>query len=134
MMKSGPKTSGSCPCGRGQSYAACCQPLHTGAAAPDAETLMRARYTAYVMRLDAYLLATWHPSTRPIELDTAVSPPPIFFRLEVKRHTQIDDASASVDFVAHYKVGGRAQRMHEISRFVFENGSWLYLSGEVSEG
>ena len=39
---------------------------------PDAEALMRSRYTAYVLKLEDYLLATWHPSTRPQQLDLGV--------------------------------------------------------------
>lgn len=54
-----------CPCGRAATYAQCCGQYHAGATAPDAETLMRARYSAYVRRDVAYLLASWHPSTRP---------------------------------------------------------------------
>ena len=32
---------------------------------------MRSRYSAYVLRLAPYLLATWHASTRPATLDLA---------------------------------------------------------------
>ena len=60
-----------CPCYSGKTYADCCQPLHDGLAAPDAERLMRSRYTAFATRDAAHLLRTWHPSTRPrsIEFD-----------------------------------------------------------------
>ncbi|MQM32004.1 MAG: hypothetical protein CRU78_16430, partial [Candidatus Accumulibacter phosphatis] len=58
-----------CPCGSERPYAECCGPLHDGAAAPDAAALMRSRYSAYVLAIEAYLLSTWHPSTRPTQID-----------------------------------------------------------------
>ena len=59
-----------CPCGSGRAYAACCGRLHSGAEnAASAETLMRSRYSAYVLKLEDYLLATWHPDTRPRQLE-----------------------------------------------------------------
>lgn len=63
-----------CPCGRGQRYAECCEPLHAGEPAPTAERLMRSRYSAFALGLVAYLLDSWHPSTRPesLELDSEV--------------------------------------------------------------
>ena len=55
-----------CPCGSGASLVACCGRWHAGEAAPTAEALMRSRYSAYVLGLEDYLLATWHASTRPL--------------------------------------------------------------------
>jgi len=94
---------------------------------------MRSRYAAYVLRNEAYLLATWAPQTRPAALDLAAEPQPKWLGLEVKRHEQIDADHAFVEFVARYKVGGRAQRMHETSRFVREGGRWYYENGDVSD-
>ena len=95
--------------------------------APDAESLMRSRYAAYVLGRDDYVLATWHPDTRPSVL-TPETPPPKWLGLDVKSHRQ-EGVSATVEFVARCKVNGRAQRMHEISRFVFEQGCWWYVDG-----
>ena len=59
-MSKKPSTTAGCPCG-GPSLAACCGPYIAGAAiAPTAETLMRSRYSAYTLRDEAYLRATWH--------------------------------------------------------------------------
>ncbi|MCU1437526.1 MAG: motif domain protein, partial [Naasia sp.] len=58
-----------CPCGSGQPYAECCEPLHLGAAAATAEALMRSRYSAFALGLPDYVRSTWHPSTRPGSLD-----------------------------------------------------------------
>lgn len=115
-----------CPCGSGRAYAACCQPLHEGLPAPDAERLMRSRYSAWVLRLVPYLLATWHPSTRPATLEAGT---PKWLGLQIRRHVA-DGDTATVEFVARCSEGGRAQRLHEISRFLREQGRWYYLDGE----
>lgn len=94
---------------------------------------MRARYSAYVMRLDAYLLDSWHPATRPQTLQTEPSQPsPTWLGLRVKRHRQTDADHASVEFVARFRIGGAsAQRLHEVSHFVREDGRWLYVDGDM---
>ncbi|HEX8963096.1 MAG TPA: YchJ family metal-binding protein [Rhodocyclaceae bacterium] len=120
-----------CPCGRSRPYAGCCGPLHAGAPAADAEALMRSRYSAYVLGLRDYLLATWHPDTRPAALDLDEEPRPKWLGLEVKRHETTGPDSAIVEFVARCRIGGRAQRLHETSRFVREGGRWVYVDGEV---
>lgn len=120
--------SAPCPCGTGKAHASCCGPLHQGSPAATAEALMRSRYSAYVLQLADYLSATWHPSTRPptLELD-----PPRWLGLQVKRHEASGD-TATVEFVARYKVGGKAGRLQECSRFVREDGRWYYLDGEFT--
>ena len=91
---------------------------------------MRSRYSAFVLGQSDYLLATWHPSTRPAGLEPL--PPGLrWLGLEVRRHHSADEAHATVEFVARSKLGGRAERLHEISRFVRENGRWMYLGGEA---
>ena len=88
---------------------------------------MRSRYAAYTKRDEAYLLATWHPSTRPTSLDLAADTETKWIGLDVKRVEVTGPDSALVEFVARYKVGGRAQRLHETSRFVREQGRWFYV-------
>ena len=92
---------------------------------------MRSRYSAYVLGREPYVLATWHVSTRPTALGFADEPQPKWFGLDVKRHECQDADHAVVEFVARYKVGGRAHRMHETSRFVREDGRWFYVDGDV---
>jgi|PlaIllAssembly_1097288.scaffolds.fasta_scaffold192433_3 SEC-C motif-containing protein len=123
-----------CPCGSGRPYARCCQPLHLGAPAPDAQALMRSRYSAYVLGLEPYLLATWHPSTRPERLDLAAAAAPNWLGLEVRRHEPGGPDEAIVEFVARYRLGGRGHRLHEVSRFLCESGRWLYVGGEFPDG
>ena len=91
---------------------------------------MRSRYSAYMRNLTAYLLDTWHARTRP----AALEPPPTGLRwlgLDVRGHRVQDADHATVEFVARSKLGGRAQRMHETSRFVREEGRWYYLDGDT---
>lgn len=130
MAKTNPNTR--CPCGSGSSLAACCGPYIEGSkTAASAEALMRSRYTAYVLLREDYLLATWHPGTRPTSLNLTDGSATQWTGLEVKRHEQQDAAHASVEFVARYKVNGRAQRLQEVSRFVFEGGRWFYVDGDM---
>ena len=142
-----------CPCG-GPSFPTCCGPFIAGAALPPtAEALMRSRYTAYTQRNEAYLRATWHPRTRPQD---AILDPDENLRwlgLEVKSalrlrqrkaesldHPDSDLDSDTVEFVARFKVGGRAHRLHETSRFLREPDPdlggmlrWFYLDGTFPE-
>lgn len=124
-----------CPCGSGAAYAACCEPYHLGKSLPPtAEALMRSRYSAYFSGLEGYLLATWHPRTRPQALNLAGDGQPrtAWLGLKVLRHVPQDEGHSLVEFVARYRVGGgSAQRLHESSRFErLEDGRWYYLDGE----
>jgi len=92
---------------------------------------MRSRYTAYTLHRDPYLKATWHASTRPAD-DIAQDDGTRWLGLEVRKHVAAGDA-ATVEFVARYKVGGRAHRLHEVSRFVREDGRWFYVDGNFPE-
>jgi len=131
MKKAAPSP---CPCGSGRPYAHCCGPLHQGGTvAADAEALMRSRYSAYVLKLDAYIQASWHASTRPPQLVLEAAGSAVkWLGLEIKRHEPDGADGAIVEFVARHKVGGRAQRLHEVSRFVREDGRWYYVDGENS--
>ncbi len=121
-----------CQCSSRKTYADCCgRYLDGGEAAPTAEALMRSRYTAYTLGRENYLLATWHLSTRPASLDLAEDVPTRWISLEVKRHEQQDTEHAIVEFVARHKVNGRAHRLHEVSRFVREEGRWFYVGGDA---
>jgi SEC-C motif domain protein len=117
-----------CPCGSGAPYAACCGRWHAGEPAPTAEALMRSRYSAYVLGLAPYVIDTWHASTRPAEM--ALEPAVKWLGLDVRRHAA-DGDHATVEFVARSKLGGRAHRLHETSRFVREGGRWFYVDGDL---
>lgn len=126
-----------CPCGRLDArkkvlaYAACCGRYlghFDDTPAPDAEALMRSRYSAFVAGDADYLRATWHASTRPAVLD--LDPAQRWLGLQVTAHLPIDATHAEVAFVARSRdASGRAARLAEHSRFVCEEGRWYYVDG-----
>lgn len=122
-----------CPCRKKSEttpYAECCAPYHTGEAAPPtAEALMRSRYAAYALGKADYLLATWHPSTRPVRLELNADQQWLLLRI---LGTTTDGDRATVEFTARSRQGGRDHVLHEISRFVREAGQWLYVDGDLS--
>jgi len=121
-----------CPCGSNQSYSHCCgRYLDRNEIPATAEALMRSRYTAYTLLREDYLLATWHVSTRPEQLGLAAEATGKWLGLQVKHHEQTDGTHAVVEFIARHKTGGRAHRMHEVSRFVREDGRWFYVDGDL---
>ena len=90
---------------------------------------MRSRYTAFVMGLEAYLLQTWHPETRPASLNLNEEPPIKWLGLQVKHAEDINETSATVAFIARYKVTGKAERLHELSQFERIDSHWYYVAG-----
>ena len=101
----------------------------TATPAPDAVSLMRSRYSAFVLGQSAYLQATWHASTRPN--DVTPEPGTQWLGLDVKSHKTPDPAHAEVEFIARYRLAGRAVRLHEVSRFVREDDRWYYVDGDL---
>ena len=96
-----------------------------------AEGLMRSRYTAYVMGLESYLLATWAPRTRPASA-SVYDPSLRWLGLRVvTSHTDAADQHATVEFVARSRREGKGQRHHEMSRFERINGDWCYVDGDL---
>jgi len=129
-----PSDKPACPCGLAAAYIDCCGRYHPGGAsalqAPDAAALMRSRYTAFVLGLADYLLATWHPRTRPATL--IIDEPGLkWLGLEVRRSGMTGPLSAEVEFVARSKQAGRAHRLHELSRFECLDGRWYYVDGDL---
>ncbi len=92
---------------------------------------MRSRYSAFVRGHADYLLATWHRSERPTTLE--LEPNARWLGLQVRQHQAIDAERAEVEFVARYRIAGRAVRQHERSRFVREDGRWYYVNGDVMD-
>lgn len=133
MKKNQSPARRACPCDSGLPYADCCGRWHAGLSqgvhAPTPEALMRSRYSAYVLGELAYLLATWHPSTAPGDLEL---PPVKWLGLEV-RHAEMTGDAGVVDFVARCRDSQGAQRMAETSRFVRQDGRWLYIDALVQD-
>jgi len=121
-----------CPCGSNLSVTQCCQRYHDGLAIPPtAEALMRSRFSAYVLGNPAYLKATWHPDYVPSDVQLEDRDKTQWLGLNIKRHESSDANHAIVEFVARYKINGCAYRLHEVSRFVREQGRWYYLDGVI---
>ncbi len=130
-----------CLCGSGLIFEKCCgQYLDNNEIAPSAEALMRSRYVAYALQREDYLLATWHISTRPLSLQEVNEIATEWLGLEVKKpvahlakaENLNNPNKANVEFIARFKIGsGRAERLHEISKFVQEDGRWFYVDGKI---
>jgi SEC-C motif-containing protein len=121
-----------CPCGLPAAYADCCGTLHEGRAqAATAEQLMRSRYSAFAVRDAGYLLRSWHSAARPARLD--FDPGVDWTGLEIVRTTggSAFHTEGTVEFRAHYRAGKVTGVQHEDSRFVREDGRWVY-AGEAA--
>lgn len=118
-----------CPCGLDASYDECCGRLHRGQAAGTAEQLMRSRYSAFVVQDAAYLLRTWAASTRPKQLQ--FDPDIKYTGLEIisTANGSAFHSEGTVEFRAHFVANGQPDDQHETSRFVREDGRWVYLDG-----
>lgn len=106
----------------------CCGPFHNGSAsASSAELLMRSRYSAYAVRDEAYLLKSWHSSTRPasLGLDRGLR----WTGLEIVSATDgsVFHTEGTVEFVASYVDRGTPGSLRENSLFQRENGVWVYV-------
>lgn len=123
-MKLGTKDK-HCPCGSGLSLANCCQPyIQQQKPAPTAESLMRSRFSAYTLQNFTYILASWHPTTRPdisaLEKDSKTK----WIRLKI-----IQATDNTVEFKAYFKIQGKAHHLHECSRFLKIDEHWYYVDG-----
>jgi SEC-C motif domain protein len=125
--------TGRCPCG-GARYESCCGRLHRGTVpAATASQLMRARYSAFAVHDESFLLRSWHPSTRPARI--AFDPELRWIRLDITDHAGGDllDAEGAVEFDAHHRQGTRRAVLHERSVFVRHEQQWVYV-GPVAAG
>lgn len=122
-----------CPCGSKKNFTQCCSNyLNSETKAETAEQLMHSRYCAHVKENETYLKDTWHPETRPktIEFEPVIK----WTKLRIKNVSMgsVNDETGTVEFIATYKINGKAFKLHEVSQFVRVNGEWLYLNGETS--
>lgn len=132
------KKDKACPCGQ-PSFDKCCGRFITGSQIPaTADLLMRSRYSAFALRDEAYLRATWFPDTLPEEELTSETDVK-WIGLDIKKHQHVAGSDeATVEFVARFKVAGRAHRLHEISNFVRQPDAagqmrWYYVDGSFPE-
>jgi SEC-C motif-containing protein len=123
------KQTEACPCGSGKHYPQCSGQYLSGQWPETAEQLMRSRYTAFTLNADEYLLETWQKETRPPTLDLSDQAKVKWVSLKVIRHTA-EVNRAVVEFVARCKINGKAEKIHERSRFVREDDRWFYVDGD----
>ncbi|SMF64122.1 YchJ family protein [Pseudobacteriovorax antillogorgiicola] len=125
-------TETTCPCGSELNYSQCCGPFIEGQSkAPTPEALMRSRYTAFTLAKNDYLQLTWHPDTRPDELDDE---PSDWIGLEIVSSETKED-SGQVEFIARLIHDGKLETLHEISEFELMGDQWVYVEGEfVNDG
>ena len=121
-----------CPCGSQIPFAACCLPiLDDHRRAETAEALMRSRYSAFVQKHEQYILASWHPRTRPKALNFD-DHPVVWLGLEIHESVEgtSNDSTGTVEFTTSYLEHGQLCKLREKSEFLKEDGLWFYLRGE----
>ena len=117
-----------CPCQSGQTFDRCCGQFISHRELPEnAVLLMRSRYSAHALAEHAYLIETWHPDFRPQQLDFDARVR--WINLEII-HSEQQEQQALVEFEASLLLHDEVSAMRERSNFVFQQGRWLYTSGE----
>lgn len=121
-----------CPCGTGDTYATCCQPIVQGMKkAITATQLMQSRYSAFVLKEADHILRSWHESSRPRSLNFDAHPVTwLGLEIHASKAGQATDDDGSVEFTSSYLEHGQLCRLRETSDFVKENGEWYYKRGE----
>ncbi|MDL9981452.1 YchJ family protein [Microbacterium sp. ASV49] len=120
-----------CPCDSGARFDGCCGPLLAGAPAPTAERLMRSRYTAFATGDAGYLERTWHPRTRPADLDLDPAQRWTGLRILSSFEGGVEDMEGVVEFEASWTFGSERGSLHERSRFARRGGRWVYVDEDV---
>ncbi|GAA3532671.1 UPF0225 protein [Aeromicrobium flavum] len=96
-----------------------------------AEELMRSRFAAFQRADRDWLLRTWHPSTRPVDLDLSDNPRWRGLQVLDTEAGGPEDDQGVVEFRASYVTDGELGILHERSRFVREDGRWFYVDGDL---
>lgn len=121
-----------CYCNSGIGFKLCCEPALSGnEPAKTAEMLMRSRYTAFCLLDQNYLLQTWHLSTRPKEVSFEAQQQWLGLKILATHFGKQEDTQGQVEFIARYKIHGRAYRIHENSDFLWQDGHWYYTQGTL---
>ena len=94
---------------------------------------MRSRYSAFARRDAGYLRRTWHPDTRPADLDLPAGRRWTRLRVLATERGGVDDSDGVVEFRAHFRDGadGGPNVLSERSRFARVDGAWFYVDGDV---
>lgn len=127
-----PAADDRCPCRSGSTFGDCCGPLLARSAeAPTAVQLMSSRYTAFAVGDADYLRATWHSSTRPLDLDLDDETTWLALEIVSTERGGPFDRDGEVEFRASYRSDRERGVLHERSRFLRDSGRWFYVDGDV---
>lgn len=120
-----------CPCGSDANYATCCGTIHQQGSGfgTTAESLMRARYSAYVMQDRSFILSSWHPDTRPSNVTFSSQQEWLGLSIENTSRGGPLDTEGMVEFIAKFRHGTEFFELHELSTFERVDGNWLYTTG-----
>ncbi len=121
-------TNMNCPCGSDFALERCCGRYHQSELAPTPEALMRSRYSAFVLGISDYLLATWDPATRPTQM--VLDADTEWKALEIIRADPVHENSGQVHFRAYFRERQQWQVLEEHSHFLYLDDRWKYASGE----
>lgn len=134
------KPSSACPCCSGKTYGACCRPYHAGAEPPDAESLMRSRYSAFAASEIEYLIRTLHPEHPDAVVPRDALGATLREACRTYKYTGLtilesrsEGEVATVVFRAKVFDKGRDLSFTEASQFERVGGAWRYRSGETLE-
>lgn len=122
-----------CPCGNPTNFEDCCELIHNNHRLADtAEKLMRSRYSAFVVKNEAFLLKTWSKKRRPQKLYIAEQHIEwLGLTIHDTEDGNVDDKIGEVEFSATYKEDGATHTLKERSRFRKTNKLWFYVDGKV---
>ncbi|WP_029917513.1 YchJ family protein [Pelobacter seleniigenes] len=129
-----------CPCGSGQEFADCCEPIISGAkAAETAEQLMRARYTAHDQVAVDFLYSSIHPDHRQGfnhngTRDWAEKSDWLGLEVVATEAGGADDEEGEVEFIARYRLNDSTRNYHERGHFKRQDGQWFFTDGELVKG
>jgi SEC-C motif-containing protein len=125
-----------CPCGSKLNVDVCCLPLIQGVKQPlTAESLLRARYTAFTRGDVDYILNTHHSKTRhevkkeEIE-EWSKNSDWLGLKIVQIEAGLANDTQGNIVFGAHYRSEGKEQEHWEKSFFEKENNEWRFLDAK----
>jgi SEC-C motif-containing protein len=130
-----PQADSPCPCGSGQTFAQCCEPIiKRQRPAATAEQLMRSRFTAHVLRDHVHLHRTYLPTARQPYVEEAGVAEVAWTRLVIHAHEAGPKPdTAFVDFTAYFQDAGVERAHDEKSEFQRVEGEWFFCRA-VREG
>lgn len=132
-MTADTKSTLPCPCTSGLAREACCGPILDGARpAPTAESLMRARYSAFVEKKLGFIRESLAQSARAGHDEEGIrkwaeGSEWLGLKILSTEGGGEGDETGVVEFVARYRAEGRIVAHQERAEFLRENGNWVFV-------